>query len=116
MEWYDDTSIIIVFANNTFCITPIISIKHYTQREMKWSLNYLGTQREQLYGLPIISRGVAKTSEDSDTADARMFFILEISEAYLQRTADEHLKYIEEPSNDIDRKQNEMYGYRKYRK
>ena len=44
-----------------------------------------------------------------------MFFILEISEAYLRRKDDEHLKYIEKPINDIDKQQNEMYGWRKYR-
>ena len=37
-----------------------------------------------------------------------MFFILEISEAYLRRKDDSHLKYISNAQNDIDRKQNEV--------
>ena len=123
MKWWDSQSIIIVFCNNTFCITPIQAISYYNQRDMKWSLNYLGPQREQLYGLPIITNTVKIENKDdddhknnnNDNNELRMFFILEISEAYLRRKDDEHLKYIDHPTNDIDRQQNDIYGWRKYR-
>ncbi len=80
-----------------FCITPIKGISYYNQRDMKWSINYLGPQREQLYGLPIISNTVKNIINNNDNdidEELKMFFILEISEAYLRRKDDEHLKYI----------------------
>ena len=47
MQWWDNDSIFVLFCNNTFCITPIACVKHYAQRDLKWSLNYLGHTREQ---------------------------------------------------------------------
>ena len=33
----------------------------------------------------------------------------------MRRKDDEHLKYIDKPTNDIDKSQNDIYGWRKYR-
>ncbi len=54
-------------------------------------------------------------SDSDNEIENKMFFILVISEAYLRRKDDTHLKYILHKTNDTDKKQNEIYGYRKYR-
>ena len=38
MKWWDDDSVIIIFCNNTFCITPIRVISYYHQRDRKWGI------------------------------------------------------------------------------
>merc|ERR1712152_120692 len=95
-KWFDDQSLILLFCNNTFSVTPIDALCHYKQRDLKWSLNFLGPKRERIYGIPVLS----KSAPLSDDGKLRRFLILEIEESYIRRKEDEDLKLIQSPSND----------------
>lgn len=58
VEWWNSSSLVMVFANNTFSITPLKALEFYRQRNRKWSVNYLGREREKLYGYPMITKSV----------------------------------------------------------